>query len=362
MTGRAQEARLPRFNLRGSVARMFKNLAALAFLLAASATQAQDPAHIHGSAQIEQVTRLSVSQTGDWLTLDYGPIALPANTSHHELSQPQTLAIQLPVDGWISGFTVDLVDSTGHILPRRLLHHVNVIAAKQRELFSDIMLRVAAAGPETSPLSFPKIVGYQVHPGDSLIVSAMMENETSTPYVATIRVKMPFKGANSRVGAVGVFPFYLDVMPPTQAHSFDLPPGKSETFWEGTPAIGGRILGVGGHMHRYGTLLRLEDRTEKKVMWEGKPVIDSTGEVVAFPVARFVKRLGLPGLAMRADHVYRLTAFYDNPTGKVIPDGGMGALGGVFMPSRGTKWPAVDPQAAGYRSDVRGTFHLDPPR
>lgn len=340
---------------------MLSIIVAIALLCSVpSLARSQDHEHMHHEA-VEQETRLTVSKTDDWLTLSYGPIVLPANASHHDLAQPRTLAVQIPADGWMSGYTVDLIDSAGHALPMSLLHHVNVIASKQRELFSDIMLRVAAAGPETAPLSFPKIVGYRFHPGDSLIVSAMLQNETATAYVATIRVKMPFKGANSRIGAVSIFPFYLDVMPPAQAHSFDLPPGKSETYWEGKPAVTGRILGVGGHMHKYGTLLRLEDRTDNKVLWEGKPTVDSTGEVTGFPVARFVRRLGMPGLSMRADHVYRLTALYDNPTGVVIPDGGMGALGGVFLPSRGTKWPAVNPESNDYRIDVRGTFRLDPP-
>lgn len=334
---------------------------AIVFALVAGTARAQDHAHMHGAAAVTQDTRLTVAQTDDWLTLEYGPIILPANTSHHDLPQPPTRAIALTADGWMSGYTVELVDTAGQAIPRRLLHHVNVIAARQRELFSEAMLRVAAAGPETAPLSFPKIIGYRLRPGDSLIVSAMLENETATPYVAMIRVKMPFKGANSRIGSVSIFPLYMDVMPPVHEHSFDLPPGKSETFWEGRPAISGRVLGVGGHMHKYGTLLRLEDRTDNKVLWEGKPVVDSTGEVVAFPVSRFVKRLGMPGLPLSADHVYRLTAFYDNPTGAVIPGGGMGALGGVFMPARGTTWPAVDPSSAEYRADVRGTFHLDPP-
>jgi hypothetical protein len=315
---------------------------------------AQHAAHNHSASSAAPIALTAIEER-DAFVLRYGPIILPAGADHHSLQQPATVAIAVPVDGWIAGFAVDVVDSAGKPLPRVLLHHANVISAMQRELFSDIMLRVAAAGPETSPLTMPSIVGYRVHRGDTLIVSAMMQNPTAESRVATLRIRFPFRKSTSRIGALSIFPFYLDVMPPAQPHSFDLRPGKSEQYWEGKPKIGGRILGVGGHMHKYGTLLRLEDRTEGKVLWEAKPATDSTGEVAAFPVTRFIRQLGLH---IHPDHVYRLTAFYNNPTGAVIPDGGMGALGGVFLPERGVSWPKINPASADYRADVLGTYRL----
>src|SRR5690606_38333091 len=101
-------------------------------------------------------------------------------------------------------------------------------------------------------------------------------------------------------------------------HAYDLPPGKSQKSWEGRPAISGRLLGVGGHLHDYGVLLRLEDVTAGKVIWEAEPILDESGSVVGMPMKKFFWRLGVP---IRADHVYRLTAFYDNPTGRMIPEG-----------------------------------------
>jgi hypothetical protein len=316
---------------------------------------AQHAAHTHAGSSTSPIA-LTATEERDALILRYGPIVLPAGADHHSLAQPATVAIALPADGWIAGFSVDVVDSAGRPLPRVLLHHANVISAMQRELFSDIMLRVAAAGPETSPVTMPSIIGYRVHRGDTLIVSAMMQNPTTESRVATLRIRFPFKKSTSRIGAVSIFPFYLDVMPPAQPHSFDLRPGKSVQYWEGKPQVGGRILGVGGHMHKYGTLLRLEDRTEGKVLWEAKPTTDSAGEVEAFPVTRFIKQLGLH---IYPDHVYRLTAYYDNPTGAVIPDGGMGALGGVFVPERGVPWPRINRASADYRADVLGTYRLE---
>lgn len=109
------------------------------------------------------------------------------------------------------------------------------------------------------------------------------------------------------------------------------------------------VLGLSGHLHRYGVALRLEDRTTRKVLWELNPTSDSTGEVGAMPVSKFLWSLGKP---LRPDHVYRLTAVYENPEPRTIPDGGMGVIGGVVLLPRGTRWPSVDRRHPEYVVDV----------
>ncbi len=288
------------------------------------------------------------------VVLVYGPVDLPAGGMPDTPVRVGTLEF----DGWLRGYRVDLVDSAGRPVPQRLLHHVNVIAPDKRELFSNIMLRIAAAGGETAPVALPWVFGYRIRPGDSVIVSAMLHNPTDTAYHAVrMLVHLPYRPADRWVPSADVYPFYLDVMPPAGSHSFDLPVGRSVHSWEGKPAIPGRILAVGGHMHRYGVSLRLEDVTDRKLLWEGKPMVDSTGEVVGFPVRRFFTRLGL---SVDTSHVYRLSAVYDNTSGRVIVDGGMGALGGVFLPASSASWPRVDPRSAEYQLDRQLTMRLTP--
>jgi hypothetical protein len=341
-------------------------LSALAALLAlgASGARAQHDAHERSAAapaaasarEAAPAPTLHVAASDTELVISMGPIVLPAHAGHRSMQQPPALSSVFGADGWIHGYTVELVDEAGRPAPRELLHHVNLIIPRKRELFSDIMLRLAAAGAETSPVRLPGLLGYRVHPRDSLLLTAMLHNPTGRPYVATLRLRMAFKPVGGFIGALGFYPFYLDVMPPAGTHSYDLPPGRSERYWEGEPAIDGRILGVGGHLHRYGTRLRFEDRTARTVLWEATPRTDSTGEIVEIPMARFLLRLGVP---VHHDHVYRLTAFYDNPTGHAIADGGMGALGGVFLPARGETWPPIELDAPDYRKDVRITYRLD---
>jgi hypothetical protein len=89
------------------------------------------------------------------------------------------------------------------------------------------------------------------------------------------------------------------------------------------------------------------------VLWETAPTVDATGEVVGMPTRKFWWRLGVP---IHPDHTYRLTAVYENPTGKAIPDGAMGALGGVVMPDDMDAWPVVDRSSAEYQRDVQVTY------
>jgi hypothetical protein len=335
-----------------------RSMMIFAIVLAAPArsdawAQAPMPMHDHAMA-VDRAAALRIYRDRDDLVVDVGPIDLPAHAEHDVVRQPPPLAAAVPVDGWLRGYVVEMVDGAGERVPQRVLHHLNVIAPEKRELFSPIMLRIAAAGAETAPVALPGVVAYHVHAGDSLLVSMMLHNPTDRAYSSVhVRVRMPYSEQRWWRHPLAVVPFYLDVMPPAGSHSFDVPPGRSEFYWEGHPATGGRIVAMGGHMHKYGVELRLEDRTDNRVVWRDKSITDSTGDIVAMPISMFVRQLGLP---MRPDHVYRLVAVYENPTGHTIVDGGMGALGGVVWPMGSKPWPSVDRSSRDYQFDVRYTW------
>jgi len=291
------------------------------------------------------------------VVFEYGPVDLPARAGHHDVRQLGARIGRMPADGWLRGFRVELVDADGRPVPQAVLHHVNVVAMERRELFSPIMRRIAAAGQETPPYELPRIFGYPVRRGERVLVTAMFHNPTPRAYHGVrLRGRMRHTPPGAWPRPIPIYPFYVDVMPPASRHAYDLPPGRSAKSWEGRPAVSGRILGLGGHLHQYGVLLRFEDVTAGKVLWETRPVVDRTGAVVRMPTRTFYWRLGLP---LRADHVYRLTAIYDNPTGRTIPLGAMGALGGALVPARGARWPAVDPGHPDYRRDLELLHQAD---
>lgn len=288
------------------------------------------------------------------LIFEIGPLQLAANADHHAVTQPKAQAVALPIRGYLHGFTTEMVGEDGTVLPAMLLHHVNIIAPQRRELFSQIMQRVGAAGSETGDVGIPRFLGYPVNPGDSLLFTAMFQNPTKQSYRnARLRVRMRYTGEKTWHPRWAIQPFYLDVMPPAGLHAYDLPPGRSQRSWQGKPAVSGRVLALGGHLHKYGVALRLEDLTEGKLVYESKPEFDEQGNVVAMPKKYFIWRWGIP---LKAGHTYRLTAIYDNPTGKSLPGGGMGALGGVLIPDDPARWPGVDREHPEYQYDVKFTY------
>jgi hypothetical protein len=281
--------------------------------------------------------------------INIGPVSMPANGGHGDIEQPSPLALELPVDGWLRGLSFELVDEKGRQLPRQMLHHLNLMVPDQRELFSQIMQRIGAAGPETKPYVLPWFLGYRVRPGDSLLVTAMLHNPTAQEHQGVqLRVRLQMSPPVRWLRPLAIRPVYLDVMPPAGVHAYNLPPGRSVKSWEGQPAVASRLLAAGGHLHKYGTSLRLEDVTTGKVLWEMRPKLDDGGEVVGMPTRYF-----LPfGVALSPDHRYRLSAEYDNPTGKVLPGGGMGALGGIVLPPSASEWPGVTRSDSVYQHDV----------
>jgi hypothetical protein len=303
---------------------------------------------------------LRVIDRGRELVVEYGPLALHAGSGHAAAVEPPAILFRLPATGWMRGYVVELVDGAGRRLPQRLLHHMNLIAKNRRDLFSNVMQRLGAAGPETGTITLPRFAGVWGARGDTLVMTVMLHNPTEIHYDdVRLRVLIPFVRARSRVGAITVYPVSVAIGPKERPNVFDLPPGRSEHFWEGSPAVAARILGLSGHLHRYGVALRLEDRTARKVMWELKPRSDSAGEVRDMPVSMFLWTLGKP---IRPDHVYRLTAVYDNPEGRTIRDGGMGVIGGVVVLSRGARWPAVDRLHPEYVADARAILGLVSPQ
>ena len=266
---------------------------------------------------------------------------------------------RMPVGGWLRGYRVELIDAHDRPVPSELLHHMNLISPDRRELFSPIMQRIAAAGQETAPVRLPRIFGYPFEVNERVLLKAMLHNPTPTAYDGVrVRVHLRYTPASTLFAPWHVFPFYLDVMPPAGSHAFDLPPGRSEQSWEGRPVVAGRIAALGGHLHRYAEVLRLEDVTAGKVLWESEPMLDEVGNVSGMPQDFVIRRLGI---AIDPAHTYRLTAVYDNPTGTTIVDGGMGALGGVLIVDRNAQWPAVDPADPEYVRDVEFTVHSRDP-
>jgi len=303
--------------------------------------------------------RVTVDARLGELTIELPPVDLPAGTGHHSLNQPPVSLAELPVAGAIHGFRTELVDETGRQLSPSLIHHFNVLDPTRRELFLPIAQRVAGAGKETGAVRLPKLLfGAPFAAGATVVASAMLHNPTPVSYKGVrTRLVLAYVPAQRPWPLFRSFPWQLDVGFPVGDKSFDLPPGRSQRSYEGSPAIAGKVVAIGGHLHAYGVSIEFSDATTGEVIWRAEPVRDANADVRAIPIGKLYG-LGHIGAHIVPDHRYRVRVVYDNPTGKVLPQGGMGVVAGLFVPDGDVPWPTVNPNESLYQEDLRHFLRL----
>jgi len=281
------------------------------------------------------------------IRVELPPVDLPVmHGEHHEGGAvPKPVWLTIPESGYLHGFSVDLVDVNGDTVPSAAIHHFKVMDPDRRDLFAPVLLHLAGGGSETKPVDLPTKAGVPISAGDSLLFTTMLHNPTHHDIQGvTLGVTLRYTPMGPWKEPLALIPFFTQVTGVMAEPSFDLPPGHFEQSIEVQPAVSGWIIGLGGHLHKYGVLLRLEDVTAGKVLWERAPVRGAEGEILEVPTQQWTTRRGP---SMSPDHVYRVTAVYENPTGEMLHDEGMGTLGGAFVPEE--PWPSVDQSAEEYQ-------------
>ena len=284
------------------------------------------------------------------LIMELPPVDLPVGAV---IEQPASVA-EFPVDGSVYALHAEVVDERGRRLPMDLLHHMNVMDPTERELFLPISRRILASGRETGEIRFPWLLfGSRFRAGEQVLANAMIHNPTGVEYRGVrIRLVLSYVPTGRPWPFFSVIPWQLDVGFPVGDKSFDLPPGRSERTYEGSPAVAGKLLVIGGHMHAYGETIEFWDATTGKLLWHGEPAPAPPGEPRAVPVSTLYRLTGI-GMRITPEHTYRVRVIYENPTGKLIPQGGMGVVGGLFIPDRDAVWPKTNPSDSLYQQDLR---------
>lgn len=286
----------------------------------------------------------------DELTLELPAVDLPAGTV---VDQAASVG-EFPVNGSIYALHAEVVDDRGRRLSNDLLHHMNVMDPAERELFLPIGRRILASGRETGEIRFPWLLfGAPMRAGERVLANAMIHNPTAVN-LHSVRVRLILSYVPDRRPwpFFSVIPWQLDVGFPVGDKAFDLPPGRTERSYEGSPAVEGKLIVIGGHMHEYGQTIEFWDATTGKRLWHGEPAPAPPGEPSAVPMGRLYGLTGI-GLHITPAHRYRVRVIYDNPTGQTIPGGGMGVVGGLFMPDRKVAWPATNQADSLYQKDLR---------
>jgi hypothetical protein len=317
---------------------------------------ALDPGHDPARAA---AARAFVNPGKAEIVVELAPVDLPASASHDVMVLPPIAILPLPASGSLYGFRVEVVDTAGHQLPPELIHHFNLIDPDHRELFLPISRRMIAAGKETGSKQIPwMLFGFPVQKGERVLASAMLANPTNVSYSqARCRLVLLYTPTSRPWPLFRAEPFQMDVAFPVGDKSFALPPGRFSRSYDGSPIVPGSIVAIGGHVHELAQRLDFVDLTSGDTIYSAAPVTDSTGEVISVPVERLYKLTRL-GFHIVPAHRYRVTVRYENPTGRVIPAGGMGVVGGLFVPDRGAIWPATDPTDSLYKQDLRHAMRL----
>lgn len=259
-----------------------------------------------------------------------------------------------PVTGWARGAAYTLSGRDGARLSRGLVHHINVVNFARRQLFYPTPERLLAMGQETEDIRLPASVGVPVTTGMPMGVVAAFHNEEHTPITGvTLELRIEYSPSNLVPRPVSVLPAYLDVQDPVGRDvDFDLPAGPTSWTADFDMPLSGRIIGAGGHLHDFGTALRLLDVSTAKP----REVLtlntrrEKDGKVLS--VERSLPGVTGNGLRLEQHRRYRLVGEYQNTTGAAITKGAMVHLILLFVPEKPEEWPRLNQGSAEYRKDV----------
>ena len=325
----------------------------ITLLLAAAVLAGPLPRHDSTSAPSPRI-EVKVDSAHSRILVTAGPFRLPnmpPDMDMSDMSSNDVMPFEWPVDGYMRGFDVRMYDAAGDTLPRRILHHLIGVNFDRRQLVYHAVERLFGWGAETDPVELPASMGVPLRRGDHLGMYTMFHNETGkdidAAYIEVTLLYTPRKGHD----VLPVMPFYVDVNNHIGgATTFDVPPGKSTRSYEFQLPIGGKLVGIGGHIHDYGTSLELEDAANGKVLARLRARRDKDGLVQG--VGRFIFGFNSDALKLEAHHPYRVLANYDNPTDSTFKDGGMGHINGAFVPEDGAAWPKLDPNDPLVKRDI----------
>jgi hypothetical protein len=264
----------------------------------------------------------------------------------------QLQRFEWPVDGWFRGFRVELTDGQGRTVPTHVMHHMIMVNFSRRQLLYSAAERLMGTGTETEAVSVPKTIGVPMKPGMKLGMYIAWHNDTGKDLDGVnLKLIMLWTPKNQNPPPVNALPIYMDVnLTVGGTNTFDIPPGKSTKAYEFILPVGGRLLGVGGHMHDYGTSVRLEDAETGKVLT--RVLAERTPDGKLVKVSRKLFGVSGNGLRLKAKHRYRVVSEYDNTTGEMRVKGAMASMVGLFVPDNMKRWPAIDSRDPTYQRDL----------
>lgn len=311
-----------------------------------------------GARTQEPGFRLTIDSAHREAVIRLGPYHVPSDSGMDMSTMMDMGDIMSPRFIWpmnvlVRSYELRILDSTGRLLPRRLLHHYGMMDWDRRELVYPVMFHAFAGGAESGDFALPTTVGVPFVAGNRMAFYFMWRNEGGRVYDGVfIEARLRWIPENQVPRPTPALPFFVDVnYHPGGASEFDDPPGGCTRTYAFTLGTSGRLLGLGAHLHQWGSSVRLEDAETGKVIGRMEARRDADGEVVS--VSRKLYGVFGEGPHLEGGHRYLLVVSYDNPTRDTV-HGVMGYLGGLFVPDDLRKWPVIDTANAEYLKDLHG--------
>jgi hypothetical protein len=199
----------------------------------------------------------------------YGPYTIPGATASGAgtIQNQVRLAVQKPcVDCYITSFTPDLVYGDGTratMATGAMLHHFVLGSQFRRDatcgndwlgLFGE---RFFASGDERTVAQFPAGYGYRVRWYDSWNLIADLMN--MSPSAQTVYIQVTYTVRSSWESVQPLRPVWLDIDQCGDSE-YSIPAGESDTHWDWTVNVPGKIVTMLGHLHGHG--VRIEATNE----------------------------------------------------------------------------------------------------
>ena len=299
------------------------------------------------------------------VTLTLGPMHLAGSAPgeghgamHHGGHGFPLVRFDWPVSGWIRGFRIRITDAGSRPLSRRLLHHLNLLHLERRQLVEPVYERTIALGQETEDALLPASIGVRIETGTEMALLTAFANEAGGDlHGVTLELVVIYLPANTVPRPREVRPVAIDLgFRPGETDAFDVGPGRTVRERDFVLPTGGKLLGIGGHLHDYAESIALMDLTSGKTLFELRTRADSSGKVSG--VERKLFGIRGDGLRLRAGRTYRVVAVYRNPLGHTLVDGGMAVLAGIFAPDVAADWPVLDKSDKVFLADLAGLDRL----
>ncbi len=192
----------------------------------------------------------------------YGPFTIPAATDmdHPAMIHNKLMfAVQRAcVDCYITGFTPDLVYPDGTratVETGPMLHHTVLTSQFRQDATCGSSLlglageRFFASGDERTAIGFPAGYGYRVRWYDSWNMLVDLMNHATEQ--KTVYVQITYTYRPSWESLKGLKPVWLDIDQCGDSE-YSIPAGYSDTHWNWTVNVPGKVVAMIGHLHGHG--------------------------------------------------------------------------------------------------------------